>query len=399
MHEYRRTYRTLEKALESIEESAGVSSTLSGILEAIVLGPGPELGITGARLYQRDRVAGAFVLSASAGESGGVEPGFSVSESYPPIERLLKESFILMEQDDPEFDRDIEGALGVLRFAAITVGDHAPYIIAFTVTPELDPERAILLLGTIRHVINLKMTQRNMLEDIEEARRIQLSLLPMQPPKFHGYDFAFRTLPAEEVGGDLFDFIEVSDRALGVAIGDSTGHGLPAALMARDVVTGLRVAIDIDYRLTRGIERVNRVVARSALSSRFISLLYVEFETTGNVVYCNAGHPPGLICRGGRIARLRHGGPVLGPIPSATYERGYQHFPPGSSLLLFTDGITEAQSPKGKEFGEGRLERIFRETQHLSAQGIVDRIFEEVATHAPGARQDDQTLVVVKRPN
>jgi sigma-B regulation protein RsbU (phosphoserine phosphatase) len=398
MIDYVQTYHKLEQALEAIEASAGMTSSLSGILQAIIDGPGPDMGITACRLYRFDPETDSFVLIDAAGPHGSAPLGFSVPRDYAPIQRLLREGFVLMEQGDPEFDASLEGRVGVERFAAIRVGDATPYVVAFTVSGDMDPERAVVLLGTVRHVINLKMVQGHLLQDIEEARRIQLSLLPQRTPEFHGFEFATHTAPAEDVGGDLYDFLRLNENVLGVAIGDSCGHGLPAALMARDVVTGLRVVLDVDYRMSRGIERLNRVVSRSALASRFISLLYVEFEPTGNIIYCNAGHPPGLLWRGGRIHRLRLGGPVLGPVPSATYERGFERFTQGSALLLYTDGIPEARSPAGSAFGVGRLERLFRESQHLPAQTIVDRIIEEVDRHAPGPRQDDQTLVVVKRP-
>jgi sigma-B regulation protein RsbU (phosphoserine phosphatase) len=398
MFDYVRTYHTLESSLATIEESASLTSTLSGILEAIIDGPGPELGITGCRLYRDDPASERFVLVASAGESGGVAPGFSVSKSYGPIRQLLQDGFVLMGRGDPDFDPDVESRLGVENFAAIRVGEEAQHLIAFTLKPEVDAQRAVYLLGTLRHVINLKLVQAHLQQDIEEARRIQLSLLPHEAPSFHGFEIATHSVAAEEVGGDLYDFMTLGETTLGVAIGDSCGHGLPAALMARDVVTGLRVALDVRYRMTRGIERVNQVVARSALASRFISLLYVEFEPTGNLVYCNAGHPPALLSRRGRLSRLRIGGPVLGPVPNAEYQRGFDRFLPGSCLLLYTDGITEARSPSGKLFGSGRLERLFRESEHLPGERIVARIFEEVERHAPGPPDDDRTVVVVKRP-
>lgn len=398
MIDYVRTYRRLEQALASIEESATVHERLSGIVNAIVDGPGPDLGITGCRLYRLDEVRQAVVLIASAGPQA-IEPGFAVPAHYEPIKRLLEgEGFLLMEKDDPGFDTNLEAQVGVERFAAIAVGEARTHIIAFTLSGAMDPERALYLLATIRHVIDLRLEQSHMLRDIEETRRIQMSLLPDRPPSFHDFDIAARSLPAERVGGDLYDFIRQGEHVLGVAIGDSTGHGLPAALMARDVITGLRVALDLSYRLTRGIEKVNRVVARSALASRFISLLYVEFEPTGNIVYCNAGHPPGLLWRGTRLRRLSLGGPVLGPVPNTEYQRGFERFPPGSVLALYTDGITEAHSRAGEPFGVERIESIVRAERDRPAAEIVERIFAAVDAHARGPRQDDQTVVIIKRP-
>ncbi len=397
MIDYHKTFRKLEHALSEIEESAEMTTRLSGSLAAIVDGPGAELGITGGRLYERDDERPIYRLVSTVGSKGRVRPGFSVTLDYAPIRRLIEERFLLMDADDPDFDPKIEGRVGVRRFAAIAVGETNSHFIAFTVDPEIDPMRTVYVLASIRHVINLKLTQGHLLHDLAEARQIQLSLLPERWPDFHGLDMAGRSLPAEDVGGDLFDFPLVSDDSLGVVIADSSGHGLPAALMARDVITGMRVALDERYRLTSAIERVNRVVARSALASRFISLFYAEFEPTGDFVYCNAGHPPGLLWRQGRITRLKKGGMVLGPNPRARYQRSFATFPVGATLLLYTDGITEATAPDGKMFGIGRLERCLRDMRHLSAQEIVDRIFRTVEEFAPGPPADDQTVVVVRR--
>jgi sigma-B regulation protein RsbU (phosphoserine phosphatase) len=167
--------------------------------------------------------------------------------------------------------------------------------------------------------------------------------------------------------------------------------------MARDVVTALRAVLDVHYRLTYAIERVNRIVARSALASRFISLFYAEFEPSGNLVYCNAGHPPPLLLREGQVTALRRGGLVLGPDPGAVYERGFRNFQPGSTLLLYTDGITEAASNSDTQLDLQRLAALLVETDGESAEKIVDEVFRRVATLAPGAPEDDRTVLVVRR--
>ena len=132
---------------------------------------------------------------------------------------------------------------------------------------------------------------------VAQARMIQMSLLPESAPEFGDYDVWGRTEPAEEVGGDLYDFIQVSKRSLGIAIADSAGHGLPAALQARDAIIGLRMGVEERWRITATIEKLNKVVGRSALVSRFISLFYGEIEPNGNFVYCNAGHNPPVVLR------------------------------------------------------------------------------------------------------
>ncbi len=396
--DYRQTYRSLERALSRIETSVEKKNTIAGILEAVIQGPGPSMGITGARLYKRDSEEDCYVLIARQGQNGEAEVGFRISCFYQPVRRTIEEGLVILEEGDPGFDRTIEQRIGVKRFAAIVVGGDNEFLVGFTIGKELDLGQAIYLLTTIRHIINLKLELGERKHDVEEARRIQVSLLPEKSPDFCGFDISARSLPAEEVGGDLYDFIKFSPNLLGLAIADSSGHGLPAALMARDVITGLRCVLDIQYKLTRAVERVNRVVARSALASRFITLFYCEIESSGNLVYCNAGHPPALLLHDGKITHLDLGGLVLGPQPDASYERGFERFPPGSILLLYTDGIIEAESPEGRSFGISTLEQLLLDSKNLSASHIVNRIFEEVDRFSPEPRVDDQTVVVVRRP-
>lgn len=396
--DYRHTYRSLERALSRIETSVEKKNTIAGILEAVIQGPGPSMGITGARLYKRDPEEDCYVLIARQGQNGEAEVGFKISCLYQPVRRTIEEGLVILEDGDPGFDRSIEQQIGVKRFAAIVVGEDNDFLVGFTIGKELDLEQAIYLLTTIRHIINLKLELGERQHDVEEARRIQVSLLPEKPPEFCAFDISARSLPAEEVGGDLYDFIKFSPNLLGLAIADSSGHGLPAALMARDVITGLRCVLDIQYKLTRAVERVNRVVARSALASRFITLFYCEIESSGNLIYCNAGHPPALLFREGKITHLDLGGLVLGPQPDASYERGFERFLPGSILLLYTDGIIEAESAEGDSFGIPKLEQLLLDSKNLSSSQIVNRIFEEVNRFSPKARVDDQTVVVVRRP-
>ena len=189
----------------------------------------------------------------------------------------------------------------------------------------------------------------------ERGRPIQQSLLVEEPPPFAGYEIAARSVPAEEVGGDFFDFLPFDDELLGLAIGDASGHGLPAALLVRDVVTGLRMGIEKDLKIAQVFARLNRVIHRSNLTA-FISVFYGELEASGNIVYINAGHPPPLIfSKKGPVTGLATGGTVIGPLPEARFLHGHARLDPGDVLVLCTDGILERRNPDGEFFGEERL--------------------------------------------
>ena len=181
---------------------------------------------------------------------------------------------------------------------------------------------------------------------------------------------------------------------------DATGHGLPAALQVRDVFTGLRMGLTREFKLTRTVERLNAIIHRSRLATKFVSLFIVEIDHGGTIVYCNAGHPPAVLMRaGGTTVLLRSGGMILGPKPDCTYSFGVDEIGAGDVLVLFTDGITEAHEEAGSgDYGLDRLVRAIRSARHLDPLAIVDRICADVdAFSVASPPADDQTLVVIKR--
>lgn len=393
--DYRNLFRKLEENLGRIERSDDPLTMLTAILERLVEDFRDDLGLIGGRIYLRDE--DAFALQTEY-PTTGLHRGFQIPVSYPPVQEVLAQGFVLHDLQDPGVDWAIEGALGVSTFAAIRVGETRRQIMAFSLRDHSDREHVIYTLNMIRHAINLKLRKAYLEDRVAEVREIQISLLPPGPPPFKGYDIWGASVPAEEVGGDLFDFIRVSERSLGLAIADSAGHGLPAALQARDAIIGLRMGVEDRLRVTAMMEKLNRVLSRSALASRFISLFYGEVEPNGNLLYCNAGHNPPLLFSGDRVLELRQGGLILGPNPEARYERGYVCMEPGSILLLFTDGIVEAQNRFGEMYGTPRLLDLVRSRPWDSARKLVEEVFVSVRDFSrtdPPA--DDQTVVAVIR--
>jgi sigma-B regulation protein RsbU (phosphoserine phosphatase) len=202
-------------------------------------------------------------------------------------------------------------------------------------------------------------------------------------------------VPAETVSGDFYDFIPVSDSILGLAIADGSGHGLPAALVVRDVYMGLRMATDRDFKIIRTLEKLNHIIHRGRLTTKFVSLFYGELETGGILIYCNAGHNPPFVLRNNKVEFLRNGGPVLGPTPDATYKRGYANLEAGDLLCMYTDGIIEAADRNDREFGIERLLRLVKANRQRSAQEIGQEVLSRVGKWGREG-QDDRTVVIVK---
>jgi len=393
--EYKSLFRKLEHNLTQIEHSEVVATTLSAILRRLVRDFRDDLGIVGGRIYDRD--GDEFVLREEYPSSNGCEE-FRLPLSYPPVLELLEQGFVLRDPGDPGIDAAIEGRLGVDTFAAIRIGVTGGHLMAFSLAPDADRTQVLHALNTVRHVIHVTLRKQHLEDDLAQARQIQESILPARLPSFAGYDLAGRSVSAAEVGGDLFDFVEVSERILGVTVADASGHGLPAALQARDAIIGLRMGVEERLRITATVEKLNRVVGRTALASRFISLVYAEIEPNGNLVYCNAGHNPPILFRDGSFTELGTTGLVLGPDPAARYLRGYETMTPGAILLLYTDGIVEAESAGGEAFGADRLRQVIRAHRGSSAGGLVDAVFDAVRRHARADPPvDDQTVVAVLR--
>ncbi len=264
---------------------------------------------------------------------------------------------------------------------------------------ERDREKTLYLLSSIQHAVGQKIRQRRLYNIMEEARLIQMSLLPKASPSFPPFDVHGRSVPAEAVSGDLFDFIQVSDRILGLAVADSSGHGLPAALQARGVITGLRMGIAENLKIVSTVEKLNKVINRSTLATRFASLFYGELEKNGNFIYCNAGHPPGLLWHAGNFRELDLGGLVLGPDPEARYDRGYVRVEPGDVIVLYSDGLIEAMGPADEEFGVDRLRATIAAHSGLAAKALAETIFQKVEAFSGLTRPtDDQTVVVLRHP-
>ncbi|HUD71019.1 MAG TPA: PP2C family protein-serine/threonine phosphatase [Dongiaceae bacterium] len=396
--QYRSFWRKLDATLGTIEARHDVLETLDRMVRTLLSDYRQDLHVVAGRLYEKAD-QGQYVLRRWHGDSTPAKLGYTVPITYPAVQILLDRGLLVMKETDPGFDPDIEDPLGVEAFAAMTLGDDNRWLLSFSIQGEYDRERLLYLMSAVQHVVTQKIRQARIYDAMAEAGRIQMSLLPKGAPSFHGYDLWGRSVMAEAVGGDLYDFLPLSNRILGLAVADSSGHGLPAALQARDVIIGLRMGLSENLKIVSIIEKLNRVINRSTLSTRFISLFYAELERNGNFIYCNAGHPPALYLHDGTFEELRYGGMVLGPDPDAEYERGYVVLRPGNVVVIYSDGITEAADAQDEQFGLERLKTLVAAHADLPARALVELIFKKVEAFSGRARPvDDQTVMVIRRP-
>ncbi len=398
--DYRVLMSEVEQAVAAIEHAESVGDTIHTVTSLIIQRFHEPLGLYAGRLYHRQ--GRSYVLEKVFGDVPAKAIGTRVSRTYEPVQIVLERGVVYMDETDPRFDRRFEAKLGVDQFAAIEVAD-GEYLIAFNVAQGQDREDVQFSLGILRHAINQRVRHERIESIFAEARKIQASLLPRRAPVFGHFDVWGRSVAMESVGGDFYDFIPLTDKILGLAIADSSGHGLPAALQTRDIYMGLHMGLARDFKIVRTVERMNQIIHRSTLTSRFVSMFYGELERAGVFIYVNAGHPPPFhLATNGEATALEEGGAVLGPVADATYERGFVKMKPGDLLLLYTDGISETRGKVGDgwgEYGSARLLAVAAANRHETAERIVDAIFQDLGRFS-GYRPatDDRTLVVVRYP-
>jgi hypothetical protein len=236
--------------------------------------------------------------------------------------------------------------------------------------------------------------------DLEIAREIQQAMLPRTAYQAGGLDAFGMTRPANTVGGDFYDIIALPDGRVLLALGDVAGKGSPAALLMALLLAMMRTLVDEGLEGSALVARLNAQIVKHAPASRFITLFVaVLHPVTGGLVYVNAGQNPPLLRRAcGTYERLREGGIALGMFEFATYATGHVTLDPGDVLVMYSDGITEAENPAGEAFDEAGLERIVNSRGWGSARELGWATFEAVEQHVDGKRLlDDLTVLVARR--
>ena len=256
--------------------------------------------------------------------------------------------------------------------------------------------------GALVVLLALELADRvTMKRDLEIAREIQSWLMPSQAPSVPGVDIAFATRPANTVAGDYYDaFLRPNGRLL-VVVADVAGKSVPAALLTATLQASLRTLATLDGSLAELVARVNRYACEQSLHGRrFTTAFLAELEpATGELTYVNAGHNwPVLRHATGAIERLEAGGLPLGINPASPYHSGAATLASGDLLLIFTDGLVEAEDDKAQEYGEERMLENLQSMQEASAAEAVKRVISSVDAFVGLTRQrDDITCLVLRR--
>jgi sigma-B regulation protein RsbU (phosphoserine phosphatase) len=250
-----------------------------------------------------------------------------------------------------------------------------------------------------RALLHEQLIRRSRIDrEIEIAREILEGLTPSSVPEFQGLQVAGKSLMAESVGGDAFDFISYPDAQLGLSISDAKGKGLPAALLAVAHQSMLHALVSVDLRLRATFSRISALLSRSVPFGNFITTFYGILDVPEKrMVYINAGHPPPLIVRAsGAIEPVAVTGAALGFPQAAPLREAYAVFGQGDGLVLFTDGVTEVGPSPDEFFDVEGVEATVRQLWSRDAAAICDGLLDAVVQRASGSLPDDATVVVAK---
>ena len=237
-------------------------------------------------------------------------------------------------------------------------------------------------------------------QELNLAYEIQTNLLPSTAPDIQGYDLAGISIPAQSVGGDYFDYIQIDDYHWGMALGDVSGKGMPAALLMSNAQATLRGQCAFGLSVHETVERSNRLLSGSIRRGSFLTLFFGCLDViSGSFKFTNAGHNRPYVRRvDGTLETLTLGGLVVGFMPTQKYAEDSFSFDVGDTLFIFSDGVTEAMNEQREEYGEERLEAVLREIGDVPAQKYIDVVHSKVKEHTGSAPQnDDITMLVVKR--
>jgi sigma-B regulation protein RsbU (phosphoserine phosphatase) len=268
-----------------------------------------------------------------------------------------------------------------------------------------DLQVLMLLASQVAIIIEKVMLHEQLIEkkrlegQLEVARQVQLELLPAKDPQLEGYDISAYNFPTEEVSGDYYDWVKIYDDQIGLVIADVSGKGVPAALLMAFLRASLRAATHIGYSPHISMAKVNYLLWESIERNQFVTAFYGILDVTNKTLsYTNAGHnPPLMLNRDGESRFIEHGSLPLGMFRDTRYHEYYLTTEPGDTLVLYTDGVTEAQNPQGEEFGRSRLAEAVQKNRQLGARDLITAVQKEVLEWTGGkGATDDITFFVIK---
>jgi phosphoserine phosphatase RsbU/P len=339
-----------------------------------------ETKFKGGRVWKLDGDMESYSLLFQTGDVEKINNDFSLKiQDYPIFEEIATERTIVESETNM-----VLRSKGILRYSATGVGDKKKinnkpfYEFLLALNSDYINEDQKSALNIIATALTSQIKQKRyshkakiLRADIDKARELQKSILPEHEYKFHNYEVFGVTVPAEIVGGDFFDYLEIGDdnNRLGVVVGDAASKGVSAAAEAMYISGALRMASNFEIKISPLLKRMNQLVNKIFEDDKFASLFYGEIsnDKSGLFLYANAGHNPPLFLRSESdlLISLQPTGPVLGPAPLARYTVENINFSPNDVLLIYSDGVTDSADMEFNAYGEDRLFSLFRKSKKV----------------------------------
>src|SRR3569833_482312 len=369
-------------------------------IDAVKGARGILLTLEDGQLVPRANRGEGFRIS-SAVRSRVLETGASVLVCDTSADEALRERRSIVEQDvrsliavPLQTGRDIIGIIYV----------DSPSILRPFTRDDLNLLTVMANVAAVRiehtRLAEMERARQIMARDLDQAAEIQQGYLPSVAPKVPGLDLAGHNAACRTVGGDYYDFFPYEGGRVAMVLGDVSGKGMPASLLMMGLQARVHALAEAPSDLASVVPRLNRLTSANCPANRFITLFFCVLDSqTGELAWCNAGHnPPVLMRADGKDELLRGGGPVIGIIPEMEYREYRNRLEPGDTLVIYSDGVTEAANALNEEFETERLAETIRLSRHLTASQVVESIRMAVAAHAHGAPQsDDITIIAAKR--
>lgn len=369
--------------------------------------------IIGGRIWKLNIEEKGYKLIYQTGKMQKINPNFFLFiKDYPILELFSKFRTFIANETNYALRRK-----GIFNYTASGIGDKIKigdkklyeYMIAFnSLVVDSQFKYSVDIISSVLSSkikqFRLSASQEYLIADLDKARQLQKSILPEHDYSFYDYELYGLTVPAETVGGDFFDYLEIGEEGdkLGIALGDAASKGIVASAEAMYISGAIRMASSFEVRIAPLFRKMNKLVNKIFKGDKFTSLFYGELSTdkTGLFLYGNAGHNPPMFIKKNstEVIYLNPTGPVLGPSPNAVYSVENINFDKGDVLLIFSDGIVDSSDEDFNSYGEDRILKLLLENKHLSSKEIALTIMEGVIKYsAQGKYTDDKTIIVIKK--
>jgi sigma-B regulation protein RsbU (phosphoserine phosphatase) len=404
----------ISKVGVTLLSSTGLDDTLSQVASLVFEAVPADRCVI---MLRDEKIEGGMKI-AVARVRGQEEAPSEVRISRTVMDEVIKNGKSVLTSDaqhDPRYASQTMALLGIRSVLAVplSVDVHEVFGIIYADSPTYEAtftEEHLNILTTLASVGSIRVENARLLEERFERERmehelklateIQQRFQPSTMPICAGYEFQGISFSCYEIGGDYYDFIKRHDGKMFIALGDVSGKGTAAALLMSSLHAAIHAQVSAKSTLEETINSVNRYLAENTPANRFVTLFLAELDLTdGSLRYINAGHNPPLIGHvDGSVEQLDSGGFPLGIIPMAEYEVGQTQLETGEAIVIYSDGVSEANNLKGDEFGMEKLIEVVKKNLSASASGLRDKVESALSAFTQTApANDDITLVIVKR--